>query len=294
MGLFFLFFFPQTFFPSFWASFLILFFPPLLIQAFFEDLLCTYIPPFLLPPFLLPPILLPTHLPPSCYWPLLPHQFCIHHHCQQLQHLGLGFTCELKIRFSLGTFWDWSTWARGMRSLRNVTNNLKNTLKIVKLQEFHQPLQGKFLLIWKKKIYCWCFHKNYIFFWAHVASTKFFFWATNLKKIGVVCASTKTRTNSIFFELLMLPHLNFLSFGCLHSYDDKCHLFFVDCRCLYKDGGEHLFLFVVITYMATTSFFFICCVQSHEGSFVGPWFVCFTYISYAYVLLMRKLEMKKD
>jgi hypothetical protein len=34
--------------------------------------------------------------------------------------------------------------------LKNMTRNLRRTLKSVKLQEFHQPLQGKLLLIFLK------------------------------------------------------------------------------------------------------------------------------------------------
>jgi hypothetical protein len=41
--------------------------------------------------------------------------------------------------------------------------NLRSTLKSLKLQEFHQPFQGKLLLIFYLYFGCWCFHKDNVF-----------------------------------------------------------------------------------------------------------------------------------
>ncbi len=108
-----------------------IFLPPLLTQVFFWDLLPTSLP-------LTNPstsLMLPTPPPPL-----------VLHSPSSLATLAFGFTCELGIGFSFKTFWDWTTWAWGARSCRNLTSNLRSTLKSVKLQEFHQPLQGKLLL----------------------------------------------------------------------------------------------------------------------------------------------------
>jgi hypothetical protein len=41
-----------------------------------------------------------------------------------------------------------------------MTSNLRSTLKSVKLQEFHQLLQGNLLFIFYLYFCCWCFHKD--------------------------------------------------------------------------------------------------------------------------------------